>query len=71
MDKPPVNVCDEKHPLGVRKMDGNQQLLAVVHMGTVACNPVPEKILVLVPELTVVKSYTSGHCTVEPRTVLE
>jgi hypothetical protein len=34
-DKPPVNVCDQKHPLEVRKIDVNQQL-AVVHMGTVA-----------------------------------
>ena len=47
-DKPPVNVCDQKHPLEVRKIDGNgNQQLAVVHMGTVACTPVPEKILVL------------------------
>ena len=45
-DKPPVNVCDQKHPLEVRKIDGNQQL-AEVHMGTVACTPIPEKILVL------------------------
>ena len=45
-DKPPVNVCDQKHPLDERKIDGNQQH-AVVHMGTVACTPVPEKILVL------------------------